>query len=47
VWGLYRLLRPLGRRVERLILRALDPERADVIDAEILPSEKPEKKDKK
>ncbi len=40
LWGLYGLLEPLRRRVERALLRLLDPKRADIVDAEIIPSKK-------
>jgi hypothetical protein len=40
VWGLYRLLDPLRRRVERALLRLLDPSRADIVDAEIMPNDR-------
>jgi hypothetical protein len=40
VWGLYRLLEPLSRRVEKAILQWLDPSRADIVDAEIMPNER-------
>jgi len=45
VWALYRLLAPLRRRLERLILRALDPSRADIVDAEIVPRDRKTKKE--
>lgn len=36
VWLISRLLEPLRRRFERLILRFIAPDRADIIDAVIL-----------
>lgn len=44
-WLLYRLLAPLRRRLERLILRALDPSRADIVDADIVPRERKKNKE--
>ena len=44
-WALYRLLAPLRRRLERLILRALDPSRADIVDADIVPRERKKNKE--
>lgn len=44
-WALYRLLAPLRRRLERLILRALDPSRADIVDAEVVPRERKKEKE--
>lgn len=43
VWLIARLLEPLRRRMERAILRFLAPERADIVDAEILPPTKKRK----
>jgi hypothetical protein len=40
VWLIYRLLAPLRRPLERLILRLLDPSKSDIIDAEIVPPNK-------
>ena len=40
VWLIARLLTPLRRRIERALLRLLAPERARIIDAEVLPSKK-------
>jgi hypothetical protein len=40
VWGLYRLLTPLRRRAEKTILKWLDPTRADIVDAEVMPPER-------
>ncbi len=37
VWAVYRLFAPLRRRVERAILWVLDPSKADIVDAEIVP----------
>ena len=42
LWGLYRLLDPLRRRLERALL---DPAQGDVIDAELLPRERKSKKE--
>lgn len=36
VWLVYRLLEPLRRRLERLILRLIAPSKSDIIDAEIV-----------
>lgn len=36
VWLISRLLEPLRRRFERLILRLIAPDRGDIIDAVIL-----------
>jgi hypothetical protein len=44
-WALYRLLAPLQRRLQRLILRALDPSRADIVDADIVPRDHKKKKE--
>ena len=44
-WAVYRLFAPLRRRVERALLRVLDPAKADIVDAEIVPRER-KKKDK-
>jgi hypothetical protein len=38
VWVLYRLLEPLRRRLERLLLRVIDPSKTDIIDAELVSS---------
>ncbi|MBI3564159.1 MAG: hypothetical protein HY079_03070 [Elusimicrobia bacterium] len=35
-YALYRALEPLRARLERLILRRLDPAKADIVDAEIV-----------
>ena len=43
VWLIARLLEPLRRRMERALLRLLAPERADIIDAEVLPPPKKRK----
>jgi len=45
LWGLYRLLDPLRRRLERALLALLDPAQGDVIDAELLPRERKSKKE--
>jgi hypothetical protein len=36
VWGFYRLLEPLRRRIERALLILIDPSKTDIIDAEIV-----------
>jgi hypothetical protein len=36
VWLVYRLLDPLRRRIERLLLRLIDPSKTVIIDAEVL-----------
>ncbi|MFI5363229.1 MAG: hypothetical protein ACHQ49_14780 [Elusimicrobiota bacterium] len=36
VWLVYRLLEPLRRRLERFLLRLIDPSKNVIIDAEIL-----------
>jgi len=36
VWLVYRLLEPLRRRLERLILRLIDPTKKIIIDAEVV-----------
>lgn len=43
VWLVARLLTPLRLRIERALLRRLAPERADIIDAEVLPASKKKK----
>jgi len=43
VWLIARLLEPLRRRMERALLRLIAPERADIIDAEVLPQPKKRK----
>ena len=43
IWLISRLLEPLRRRLERTILRLVAPERADIIDAEVLPATKKRK----
>lgn len=43
VWLIARLLEPLRRRLERALLRFLDPEGAEIIDAEIQPVNKKSK----
>ncbi len=36
LWGLYRLLEPLGRGAERALRRLLSPGSADIIDAQVV-----------
>ena len=36
VYVLYEILEPLRRRVERLMLRLIDPSKSDIIDAEVV-----------
>ena len=36
VWLVYRLLEPLRRRLERFLLRLIDPSKKIIIDAEIV-----------
>jgi hypothetical protein len=36
IYLVYRLLEPLQRRLERLLLRLIDPSKADIIDAELV-----------
>ena len=36
VWIVYRLLDPLRRRLERFLLRLIDPSKTPIIDAEIV-----------
>ena len=36
----YRLLEPLRRRLERAILRLVDPSKAPIIDAELVPRDR-------
>ena len=36
VWLVYRLLDPLRRRLERFLLRLIDPSKKIIIDAEIV-----------
>jgi hypothetical protein len=36
VWLVYRLLAPLRRRLERSLLRLIDPAKTPIIDAEIV-----------
>ncbi len=43
VWLISRLLEPLRRRLERAILRLIAPDRADIVDAEVLPATKKRK----
>lgn len=43
VWLVARLLTPFRLRIERALLRRLDPDRADIIDAEVLPTPKKKK----
>jgi hypothetical protein len=45
VWGLYRLLAPLRKRVERALLRWLGSGKADIVDAEIVPDERKKPKE--
>jgi len=45
VWAVYRLLEPLRERIERALLRWLDPSKADVYDAEIVPKERKSSKE--
>jgi hypothetical protein len=45
VYGIYRLLGPVTRRLERMILRLLDPERAAIVD--VKPEAPPKHKSKK
>jgi hypothetical protein len=45
VWALYRLFEPLRRRAERLILRFLDPTKADIVDTEIMPEHRKKPKE--
>ena len=40
LWGFYRLLTPVRRRIERLLLRLLDPTRAEIVDAQIVSNDK-------
>jgi hypothetical protein len=40
VWLVYRLLDPVRRRLERALLRLIDPNKTPIIDAEILPRDK-------
>ncbi len=44
-WALYRLFEPLRRRVEGWILRRLDPAKADIVDAEIVPRDRKKTKE--
>lgn len=44
-WGLYRLLEPLRRRIERALLLALYPSKKDIVDAEVVPRESKTKKE--
>ncbi len=37
VWLIARFLEPLRVRMERVLLRLLAPERADILDADIVP----------
>ncbi len=43
VWLISRLLEPLRRRLERALLRFIAPHHADIIDADIIPSNKKRK----
>ena len=43
VWLLARLLEPLRARIERALLRLLAPDRADIFDAQVVPSPKKRK----
>jgi hypothetical protein len=36
VWLVYRLLEPLRRRIERALLRLIDPTKKEIIDAELV-----------
>jgi hypothetical protein len=45
VWLVYRLLEPLRRRLERWLLRLIDPSKAPIIDAEILPRDQKKPKE--
>lgn len=43
LWGIYRLLEPLRRSVERALLTLLGAAKADIVDAELLPRERKKK----
>jgi hypothetical protein len=43
VWLIARGLEPLRRRMERTILRLIAPDRADIVDADIIPPNKKRK----
>ena len=43
VWLLARLLEPLRRRIERVLLRLISPERAGIVDAQVVPPSKKRK----
>jgi hypothetical protein len=45
VWLVYRLLDPLRRRLERALLRFIDPSKTPIIDAEIVSREKKKPKE--
>jgi hypothetical protein len=36
IWFVYRLLAPLRRRLERLLLRLIDSSKAEIFDAELV-----------
>ena len=43
VWLLARIFEPLRRRIERAILRLIAPDRADIVDADIVAPNKKRK----
>jgi hypothetical protein len=45
VWGIYRLLSPLRLRIQRALLRWLDPSKAGIVDAEIVPQQRKDAKE--
>jgi hypothetical protein len=45
VWLVYRLLDPLRRRLERSLLRLIDPSKTPIIDAEIVSRDKKKPKE--
>jgi hypothetical protein len=40
VWVVYRSLDPLRRRLERFLLRLIDPSKKPIIDVEIVPRDR-------
>jgi hypothetical protein len=45
VYFVYRLLEPLRRRLERLLLILIDPSKTDIIDAELVSRERKKHKE--
>jgi hypothetical protein len=45
VWLVYRLLEPLRRRLERFLLKLIDPSKNVVIDAEIVSRDNKKRKE--